>query len=97
MLKIKNHDKIKIYKVKYFCIYFKYENQRYMIRHISDCGYRWNELTDKNTWETICSDYTLFDIKDFIKPKYGKYKDNMPYSHLDLEYFVECLNKQFRL
>lgn len=69
-----------------------------MIRHISDCGDHWNELTNKDTWETICSDYTLFDIRDFLKLKYSMhYKDNMPYSHLDLEYFVECLNKQFRL
>jgi hypothetical protein len=96
MLEIKDISKIEIYKIKYWCIYFRYENVHYMIRHIDECGDNWNELTNKETWEKSYSGYTLFDISDFIKLKYSNkhFRIGMPYKHIDLEYFTKCLVKQ---
>jgi hypothetical protein len=95
ILEIDDYNKIEIYKIKDWSIYFKYEGIHFMIRHISDCGDHWNELTNKDNWMTKQSDYSLFDIRDFLKLKFGKgyVRHSTPYKHLDLEYFVECLVK----
>ena len=98
ILNLEDYTQIKIYKVKDYVIYFSYSGSRYMIRHIEDCGDHWNELTNKTTWEARCSDYTLFRLQNFLKPKYGEYyREGMPYSHLDVNYFAKCLNAQFKL
>ena len=95
---IKDYRKIKIYKVKDWCIYFRYENHKYMLRHIDDCGECWNVLTNKDTWEDIGSGYSNRQLCNFLKTKYSYwYKDNMPYSHIDLNYFAKCLNEEFGL
>ena len=94
MLTITDISKIEIYKVKYWCLYFRYDGVHYMIRHCDDCGDHWNELTNKETWETTYSGCTLFDIDDFIKMKYGNRFFRWlgtPYKHIDLEHFVKGL------
>ena len=96
MLIINDISKIEIYKIKYWCIYFRYKDEHFMLRHMDECGDHWNLLTNKETWETKSSGYTLFDIRDFLKLKYSnKYVKNQgtPYKHLDVEYFVNCLVK----
>ena len=96
MLIINDINKIEIYKIKYWCMYFRYEGEHYMLRHMDDCGDHWNELINKETWDENCSDITLFDIDDFLKLKYSnKYvrRHGTPYKHIDLEYFVNSLVK----
>lgn len=101
MLTITDINKLKIYKVKYWCIYFKYDGIHYMLRHISEDGDHQNELINKETWEITCSDYTLMGIMSFLKLKYNNKRNSKyyyigigtPYKHIDKEYFVKELEE----
>lgn len=98
-LKIENFSKLKITKIRYDKIYFKYNNIRYFIVANYDCGDQWYSLYRKQsinskwTVELIqTSGWTLIDIKEFLDKKTRNTR-NYVYSHIDKEYFVNKLKE----
>lgn len=98
-LKIEDLSKLKITKIRYDKIYFKYENIRYFIVANYDCGDQWYSLYRKYFTEDKCiveltktSGWTITNIKEFLD-KETRSKRNYVYSHIDKEYFVNKLKE----
>ena len=98
-LKIEDLSKLKITKIRYDKIYFKYENIRYFIVANYDCGDQWYSLYRKHFTEDKCiveliktSGWTITNIKEFLD-KETRSKRNYVYSHIDKKYFVNKLKE----
>ena len=98
-LKIEDLNKLKITKIRYDKIYFKYDNVRYFIIAHYDCGDQWYSLYRKQfvdgRWVVELmrtSGWTWADI-DSLLDKETKSKRNYVYSHIDKEYFVNKLKE----
>lgn len=88
---IKYPCKIQIYKVKPWCMYFKYEGEYYMIHTSSEedtsiCLYR-KELNEHGNYTTVClkRSFGIFYYRDFM----GK-----PYKFINKNRFVYELTKR---
>lgn len=89
---IKYPYKIHIYKVKPWCIYFKYEDKYYMV-HTSSDGYE----EDTTLYEKEINEKGNYKLKE-IKCKYGgfdydKYINN-PYKFINKNEFIYNLTKR---
>ena len=98
-MKIDDLNKLKITKIRYDKIYFKYDNVRYFIIANYDCGDQWYSLyrkqftDDKWTVELIkTSGWTWADI-DSLLDENTRSKRNYVYSHIDKGYFVGKLKE----
>lgn len=99
ILKIEDLDKLKITKIRYNKLYFKYDGTRYFIIANYDCGDQWYSLYRKQfvdgRWVVELmrtSGWTWADI-DSLLDKETKSKRNYVYSHIDKEYFVSKLKE----
>lgn len=98
-LKIEDLNKLKITKVRYDKIYFKYDNVRYFIIANYDCGDQWYSLYRKQFIDKKCiveliktSGWTFADIRDLLDDR-TKSKRNYIYTHIDKEYFINKLKE----
>ena len=98
-LKIDDLNKLKITKIRYDKLYFKYDGIRYFIIANYDCGDQWYSLYRKQfidgKWVVELmrtSGWTWADI-DSLLDKETKSKRNYVYSHIDKEYFVNKLKE----
>lgn len=98
-LKIEDLNKLKITKIRYNKLYFKYDGIRYFIIANYDCGDQWYSLYRKQfvdgRWvvELIkTSGWTWADINSLLDEK-TRSKRNYVYSHIDKEYFVNKLKE----
>lgn len=98
-LKINNLTKLKITKIRYDKIYFKYDDTRYFIIANYDCGDQWYSLYRKHFTEDKCiveliktSGWTITNIKEFLDEE-TRSKRNYVYSHIDKEYFINKLKE----
>lgn len=97
-LEINDLNKLKITKIKYCKIFFKYDGVRYFILENYDCGDQWFSLYRKEFIDGKCivnqvssSGWMIADICDLLDKK-----DLMGcrvYSHMDKEYFVNKLRE----
>ena len=103
MLNIDNLDKLKITKIKPWCIYFTYDNKYYMVHEDSEGYYGYINLyeriinengtvMDTIPLETNVTYYSgISNVSELIKNKYTNTKRCLIYKHLDKEYFVKKL------
>lgn len=87
-------NKLKITKIRYDKIYFKYDGIRYFIIANYDCGDKWYSLYRKQftdgKWivELIkTSGWTWADIYSLLDEK-TRNKRNYVYSHINKEHFI---------
>lgn len=100
ILKIEDLGKLKITKIRYNKLYFKYDNVRYFIIANYDCGDQWYSLYRKRfidgkwTVELIkTSGWTWADIDSLLDENSRNWKGNYVYSHINKEYFVNKLKE----
>ena len=99
MLDIQDLDKLKITKIKNWCVYFEYGIEKYLLhgsseygeygidlyrRHVDEYG-RW-ELEEMSFMESNATNGCLCFIKDC------RTKKTIVYSHVDKEYFVKKMS-----
>ena len=99
-LKITDLSKLKITKIRYDKIHFKYDGQRYFVIAHWDCGDSWYSLYKKDCidgyWKVellTTSGWTGASI-DYLLDKKSRTKRNIIYSHIDKKYFVNKLREK---
>lgn len=99
ILKIEDLNKLKITKIRYDKIYFKYDGIRYFIIANYDCGDQWYSLYKKEfingNWlvsQIKTSGWTITNIKEFLDSK-TRNKRNYIYSHINKEHFINKLKE----
>lgn len=92
-------NKLKITKIRYDKLYFKYDNTRYFVISHNSCGDQWYSLYRKEFINNKCvvnkiasSGWTLADIMYLLDNKSSR-KNCIVYSHIDKEYFVSKLKE----
>lgn len=91
-------NKLKITKIRYNKLYFKYNEQRYFIIANYDCGDMWYSLYRKyfiDGWKVdliTTSGWCYADINSLLDDK-SRRSRNIVYSHIDKKFFVEQLVK----
>lgn len=98
-LKIEDLSKLKITKIRYNKLYFKYDGIRYFIIANYDCGDQWYSLYRKQFVDgrlvvelMRTSGWTWADI-DSLLDKETRSKRNYVYSHIDKEHFINKLKE----
>ena len=99
-LKIDDLNKLKITKIRYDKLYFKYDGIRYFIIANYDCGDQWYSLYRKQFIDGKCvfelirtSGWTCADIDSLLDVNSRNWKGTYVYSHIDKEYFVNKLKE----
>lgn len=93
-LYIDDLSKLKVTKVKPFCIFFEYDGTKYMLHESSD-GFDASvtlykrDVSDKGYWELepICSKFHSLEVDEYIRG----YKKGFAYNHTRKDIFVKRL------
>lgn len=89
------YDGLKITKIRFYAIHFKYKGKEYMLHDSGECGEEYIKLyhKDRNKLHYCSKVAGCFKIRKFIRCGYSYREGNITYSHIDKEYFLKQIEK----